>query len=144
MGDGGAVDFFDCRAAAEMLTYDLLRAVRTIGLDASQLGQVLGADAHFTSAMLAARAFVDPSTPAGQRAVRLVRLHRALGDAYGSVDAVDRFLRRADPDDGVVPVTLLEEPDGIERVFARLNCTEADVWRPVAYRHEASSGTGAR
>jgi hypothetical protein len=131
MGDGAAKGFFDCRAAAELLTYDVMRVVRTMELDAPKLARVIGSDVQQASAVLSGDALVQPGSPDGQRCIRLVRLHRALGDAFGSTDAVAAFLNCEDPDDGVVPASLLEQPDGIERVFARLTCTGADEWRPA-------------
>lgn len=140
MGDGGVKDFFDCGAAAQLLTYDLLRVVRTLGTDASSLARILHADANYALALADGHALVDPGTPVGQRCLRLVRLHRALGDAFGSTDAVTRFMSRADPEDGVVPAQLLEQPDGIERVFARLDCTGADEWRPMVPGESRDAG----
>lgn len=136
MGNGALADFFDCRAAAQLLTYDLMRAVRTMALDATKLARVLDTDARQTDAVLSGRELVHPASPMGQRSVRLVRLHRALGDAFGTTDAVVDFLTYPDPDDGAVPASVLEQPDGIERVFARLNCTDVDEWRPASYEIE--------
>ncbi|MGY4517092.1 hypothetical protein [Lysobacter sp. HA18] len=133
MGDATVHDFFDCRAAAELLTYDVMRVVRTMQLDATRLARVIGSDELHANAVLSGQALVQPGSPIGQRCIRLVRLHRALGDAFGSTDAVAAFLNRADPDDGVVPALILEQSDGIERVFARLTCTGADEWRPALY-----------
>ncbi|AXK72827.1 hypothetical protein DWG18_11415 [Lysobacter sp. TY2-98] len=138
MGDGARADFFDCRAAAQLLTYDLMRAVRTMTLDAVKLARVLDIDAHQADAVLSGRELVHPASPMGQRSVRLVRLHRALGDAFGTTDAVVDFLTSPDPDDGSVPASVLEQPDGIERVFARLNCIGVDEWRPASCAMGAS------
>lgn len=132
MGDGARTDFFDCRAAAQLLTYDLMRAVRTMGLDAIRLARVLGTDARYAVDVLSGRELVHPASPTGQRSVRLVRLHRALGDAFGTTDAVVDFLTYPDPNDGSIPALVLEQPDGIERVFARLNCIGVDEWRPAS------------
>jgi uncharacterized protein (DUF2384 family) len=134
MAYGDTSDFFDCRAAADLLTSDLRRVARTLGLDAELLSRVLVMDAGLAGRLLDARARISPTSPEGIRAVRLVRLNRALGDAFGSIDAVGSFLHEADPDDGLVPIELLQQPDGIERVFARMDCSSADEWRPRAGR----------
>lgn len=139
MGDGARADFFDCRAAAQLLTYDLMRAVRTMALDAAKLARVLDTDTRHAVAVLSGRELVHPLSPMGQRSVRLVRLHRALGDAFGTTDAVVGFLTHPDPDDGSVPAAVLEQPDGIERVFARLDCIGVDEWRPASYARAGSS-----
>ncbi|GAB2507393.1 hypothetical protein [Lysobacter humi (ex Lee et al. 2017)] len=130
MADGDTTDFFDCRAAADLLTRDLRHVARTLGLDATLLGRVLSISEAQSRCLLAGHARISPSSPEGVRAMRLTRLNRALGDAFGSIDAVARFLHRPDPGDGLVPMDLIVEPNGIERVFARLDQVGMDEWRP--------------
>ena len=141
MADGSTEsDFFDCRAAADLLTHDVGRVVRTLGLDAGVLSRVLVTDEAAARRIVSGHVRIAPASPEGVRAMRLVRLNRALGDAYGTVDAVIAFLRAPDADDGLVPLDLLQQPDGIERVFARLDSLGADVWRPqTATSVESSS-----
>lgn len=139
MADGDSHDFFDCRAAADLLSHDVRRVARSLGIDSRLLRRILMVDGALARALISGTARLVPSSPEGVRAVRLVRLNRALGDAFGSVEAVIAFLRRQDPVDGTTPLQLLEEPQGIERVFARIDHTAADEWRPRGYVVQAGS-----
>lgn len=133
MADGDSTDFFDCRAAADLLSYDVRRVARSLGIDSRLLRRILMVDGALARALISGTTSLVPSSAEGVRAMRLVRLNRALGDAFGSVEAVIAFLRTTGEGDGSTPLALLAEPEGIERVFARLDCTNVDEWRPRGY-----------
>ncbi|WP_208108649.1 hypothetical protein [Cognatilysobacter terrigena] len=140
MGIPTQTEFFDCTAASELLTHELRRVVRTFRLDARRLARVLAMDEGDAAELLAGHQLLRPSSPEGLRTLRLVRLHRALGDAFGTLDAVEWFMTHANGEDGAIPAALLEEPDGIERLFARLDCQGVDQWRPREFALRVAGG----
>ncbi|HZX80858.1 MAG TPA: antitoxin Xre/MbcA/ParS toxin-binding domain-containing protein [Lysobacter sp.] len=124
MGDSTSLHLLDGRTSAHALTYGMLRASRTLELDASLLQSILATDADRVARLLDSQSTLDPDSPEGLRALRLVRLHRALGDVFGSSERVHRFLDTVAPELGTTPRALLGTADGIERVLA---CVERDV-----------------
>ena len=124
MGDANEIHLYDGYASAHALTYGALRACRTLELDVRSMQCILGTDADVVEQLLGNQAMLDPATPQGVRALRLVRLNRALGDVFGSAERVQRFLATPVPEFGDTPRNLLATSDGIERV---LEVVERDV-----------------
>lgn len=124
MGDSSALHLLDGHASAHALTYGMLRASRTLELDGQLLQFILATDADVVGQLLDSRRTLDPDSPEGRRALRLVRLHRALGDVFGSAERVQRFLDTVEPSLGDTPRRLLGTVDGVERV---LDVVERDV-----------------
>ncbi|TZF90352.1 MbcA/ParS/Xre antitoxin family protein [Cognatilysobacter lacus] len=118
MGDRSEMHVLDGRASAHELTHSTLRASRTLDLDGQLLQFILATDAGVVDQLLGHRSMLDPESMQGLRALRLVRLHRALGDVFGSAERVQRFLDTALPELGDTPRRLLGTPDGLERVLA--------------------------
>ncbi|HEY4581439.1 MAG TPA: hypothetical protein VIG88_01010 [Lysobacter sp.] len=118
MGASTSLHLLDGRMSAHALTYGMLRAARTLELDAPLLQFVLAIDADRVSHLLDSLSILDPDSPEGRRALRLVRLQRALGDVFGSAERVHRFLDTVEPELGDTPRALLGMNGGVERVLA--------------------------
>ena len=118
MGNRSELHLLDGHASSHALTYGTLRATRTLDLDGQLLQFILATDGHVVEHLLDNRIMLDPDTPEGARALRLVRLHRALGDVFGTAERVQRFLDTATPELGDTPRRLLGTADGVERVLA--------------------------
>lgn len=118
MGESNEIQFYDGYASAHALTYGTLRATRTLELDIQSLQSILDTDAAVVKQLLGNQALIDPATPQGKRALRLVRLNRALGDVFGSAERVQRFLASPIPEFGDTARNLLATCDGVERVLA--------------------------
>ena len=120
MGESTSLHLLDGRTSAHALTYGMLRASRTLELDDQLLQFILATDADMVTRLLGSQSVLEPDSPEGQRALRLVRLHRALGDVFGSAERVHRFLDTVEPELGDTPRALLRTVDGIERVLAHV------------------------
>jgi hypothetical protein len=118
MGDRNELHVLDGYTSSHALTYGTLRASRTLELDGQLLQFILATDAGVIDQLLGNQATLDPDSPEGHRALRLVRLHRALGDVFGAAERVQRFLDTPHPELGASPRELLGAPDGIENVLA--------------------------
>ena len=118
MGDRTEMHMLDGYTSSHALTYGTLRASRTLELDGQLLQFILATDAELIDRLLGSRSMLDPESPEGTRALRLVRLHRALGDVFGAAERVQRFLNTVHPELDDSPRALLGTPDGIERVLA--------------------------
>jgi len=118
MGHGTEMHMLDGNASSHALTYGTLRASRTLALDGQLLQFILATDAGVIDELLGNRSTLDPESPSGMRALRLVRLHRALGDVFGAAERVQQFLDSEHSELGDSPRALLGTPDGVERVLA--------------------------
>jgi len=130
MGEKSERHLFDGRTSADVLTYDTLRASRTLDLDGQLLQFILATDADMVGQLLDHRSTIDPDAPAGRRALRLVRLHRALGDVFGSAERVQQFLDTPTAELGGTPRRLLASVDGVERVLAVVERDVRDSLEP--------------
>lgn len=116
----------DARVSAEALTLDTLRAARNLQLDRAALQRVLDAEPGFVDALFESEDMVHPTTHTGSRALLLVRLNRALGDVFGSVQRALAWLDSPEPGLGARPVDLLERPGGLERVLKHMEMFSSD------------------
>jgi hypothetical protein len=106
------------RVSPEALTLSTVQAARGFGLGARDVAVLLGSQATLAEALLAGERMISPDTEVGARAVMLVRLHRALGDVYGSIEQVRKWLVQSDPALGARPLELLRTPGGVDRLMA--------------------------
>ena len=104
------------RVSAAALTLATVQAARGFGLVARDVSGFLGNDITAAGELLAGERMISPDTDVGARAVLFVRLHRALGDVYGSIEQVRIWLTRPDPDLDARPLDVLRGPDGLERL----------------------------
>lgn len=115
---------FDVRGSARVcshaLALDARRAASGLGLTAYDLRTVLDVDPATAAAIQAGAARIAPDTELADRTRLLVRLHRALGDVYGSLDQMDRWLDACDPSLGERPRTLIRTTDGLRRVVGHI------------------------
>ena len=118
MGELTELHMLDGYASSHALTYGMLRAIRTLELDGQMLQFILATDADTIERLLGNRSTLEPDSPQGVRALRLIRLHRALGDVFGAAERVQRFLGTVHPELGATPRALLGTDDGLERVLA--------------------------
>ena len=116
----------DARVSAEALTLDTLRAARNLQLDRGALQRVLDAEPGFVDALFESEDMVQPTTHTGARALLLVRLNRALGDVFGSVQRALAWLDASEPGLGARPVDLLASPGGLERVLKHMEMFSSD------------------
>lgn len=124
MGNSSDYQVLDGFASAQALTYGTLRASKTLELDRQLLQFILATDSTLIESFLGSQALLDPDSPEGRRALTLVRLHRALGDVYGSAERVHMFLDTQCAALGATPRSLFGTERGIQRV---LDVVEADV-----------------
>ncbi|GAB6195167.1 antitoxin Xre/MbcA/ParS toxin-binding domain-containing protein [Lysobacter xanthus] len=110
----------NARASAEALALDARRAATGLGLDAEALGPTLDVDPPTAAGILAGDSRITPGSDLAERTLLLVRLHRALGDVYGSTELVHRWLDAEEPELGARPRDLLRSTDGLRRVVAHM------------------------
>lgn len=110
----------NARTSAGALTLDTLRAVRGLGLEPRHVQSILEADADLVDRLLASEATLSPDSEPGMRALMLVRLHRALGDVFGSLELAHRWLTRPEPDLRACPADLIRSTDGLRRTLVHL------------------------
>lgn len=122
MGHAHAIDVTqgNARVSGDVLTLETVRATRSLGLGRELLQGVLGLDAAAVDRLLACEDWLTPGTPEGDRALLLVRLHRALGDVFGALDSVHGWLDAPEPALGARPIELVRTPEGLARVVAHI------------------------
>ena len=106
----------NAKASAEALALDSRRAAAGLGLDTAQLAGVLDTDDSTADAIRSGTARVTPGSGLAERMLLLVRLHRALGDVYGSLERMNRWLDADEPALGGRPRALIASADGLRRV----------------------------
>lgn len=117
------------RASAAALTLATVQAARGFGLGARDVARLLGAEARQADALLAGEHMLAPDSEVGSRAVLFVRLHRALGDVFGSIEQVRAWLGNEEPALGTRPVELLRAPDGLPRLLEHMEARCKDcLW----------------
>lgn len=110
----------NARNSPEALTLDTLRAARGLGLGPSDLRPLLAMETGDIDRLVGHDLMLSPASDAGARALLLVRLHRALGDVYGSLEQVGRWLDTPDPTLGARPRDVMREPGGLARVVTHM------------------------
>jgi hypothetical protein len=108
------------RVSAPALTLATVQAARGFGLGARDVAALLDTEAIVADELLAGERMITPESEVGSRAVLFVRLHRALGDVFGSIEQVRAWLSREEPALGARPVELLRRPDGLERLVGHM------------------------
>lgn len=98
----------NARLSADALTFDTQRAVKGLGLDDTVIAHVLGTDSRAAADVLSGATRLEPASVVGRRAFLLVRLYRALGDVFGSLERVQQWLRSEEPALGGAPVELIQ------------------------------------
>jgi hypothetical protein len=106
----------NARFSTEALALDMRRAARSLGVGSDELVEVLDVDDHVADAILAGCARITPGTDLAERALLLVRLHRALGDVHGSVDRMHAWLETEEPELAAPPRELIRSTDGLRVV----------------------------
>ena len=110
----------NARFSTEALALDTRRAARGLGVGPDELRDVLDVDAGLADAILAGSARMTPGSDLAERALLLVRLHRALGDVHGSVDRMHAWLQAAQPGLDAPPRELIRDVDGLRRVVRHI------------------------
>jgi hypothetical protein len=108
------------RVSAAALTLATVQAARGFGLGARDIASLLDTEAIVADELLAGERMLTPESEVGGRAVLFVRLHRALGDVFGSIEQVRAWLGREEPALGARPVDLLRRSDGLERLVGHM------------------------
>ena len=116
----------DARASPEALTLDTLRAARNLALDDAHLQTVLATDAAVVQSLMDQRRVLTPESSEGRRALLLVRLHRALGDVFGSLDHVHRWLDTEHAELRGRPRELMGTADGLADVVILIESRSKD------------------
>lgn len=122
----------DGYASADALTHSTLRASKTLELDRQLLQFILSTDADLIDRFLSSQTLLDPDSPEGRRALVLVRLHRALGDVFGTAERVQLFLNTPVPQLDGTPRSLLGSEDGLQRVLDLVEGDARDSLAPSA------------
>lgn len=110
----------DARRCHEALALDGMRAAQGLRLDANALAAMLDTDASTGASIRAGHGRFPPGSDLSDRLLLLVRLHRGLGDIYGSTDRMDRWLDDEEPALKARPRDLMRTPDGLARVVANV------------------------
>lgn len=108
------------RHSPDALTLDALRAVRGLGLEPQDLQAVLRTDAATVGGLLAHELALLPASREGRQALLLIRLHRALGDVFGSLDQAHEWLDAFDPELEARPRDLARDPRGLATVVEHI------------------------
>jgi hypothetical protein len=106
----------NARFSTEALALDMRRAARSLGVGADELVDVLDVDDHLADAILAGCARITPGSELAERALLLIRLHRALGDVHGSVDRMHAWLHAEQPELAAPPRDLIRSEGGLRLV----------------------------
>jgi hypothetical protein len=110
----------NARQSTEALALDTRRAVRALGVDADELADVLEIDLATADAIVAGNARITPGSDLAERALLLVRLHRALGDVHGSVERMHEWLMAEEAELAAAPRELIRSTDGLRRVVRHI------------------------
>lgn len=129
MGEKSTFHVLDGSTASHALTYGAVRAAKSLDLDRQLLQFMLATDGSVVDQLMGSGMLLDPDSDEGRRALRLVRLHRALGDVFGSAESVQAFLDRFEPEFSAAPRSLLHTPEGVDRVLVYLEARVRD-WLP--------------
>ena len=106
-----------------------MRAAQGLRLDAETLAVMFETDELTGAAIRAGHGRFPPESHLARRLQLLVRLHRGLGDVYGSMDRVDRWLESEEPALGSTPRELMRTPSGLARVVATIEARCKDcLW----------------
>ena len=106
-----------------MLTKALLNAGKALGLTQAQLGQVIGKDRTAIS-----RGGVDPDSKAGELALLLIRVYRALYVLVGGdVTAMQHWMRTENLHTGGIPLEQLRTIQGLVQVLEYLDAMRGKV-----------------
>lgn len=110
----------DARRCSKALALDVRRAIRGLGLDDDALRALLDVDPWTARAIRTGDEHHPPDSALAHRLLLLVRLHRGLGDVYGSTDRMDRWLDSEEPALQGRPRDLMRSLDGLRRVVANV------------------------
>ncbi|MGY3264130.1 antitoxin Xre/MbcA/ParS toxin-binding domain-containing protein [Lysobacter sp. HA35] len=111
----------DARSSTEALALDARRAITALGFGAGEVSELLDVDRDTVAKIQAGSARIPPGTdPAATRMLLLVRLHRGLGDVYGSTERMDEWLDTEDPTLHGKPRDLIRTVDGLKRVVSNV------------------------
>lgn len=117
------------RVSPAALTLATVQAARGFGLGARDVAALLETEAVVADELLAGERILAPDTEVGARAVQFVRLHRALGDVFGSIEQVRAWLAREEPELGARPMDLLRTHDGLPTLLTHLEARCKDcLW----------------
>ena len=110
----------NARASAEAMALDARRAASALGFGVNEVRDVLDADAATAASIHAGEARIPPGSELAGRTLLLVRLHRALGDVYGSLDQVNAWLDAEEPALHARPRELIRSQAGLRRVVEQV------------------------
>lgn len=108
------------RVSAAALTLATVQAARGFGLGPRDVAALLDTETIVADELLAGERMLTPESEVGSRAVLFVRLHRALGDVFGSIEQVRAWLGREEAALGARPAELLRRPGGLERLVGHM------------------------
>ena len=110
----------NARRSTEALALDTRRAVRALGVDTGELADVLDVDDGTAHAIATGAARLTPGSDLAERALLLVRLHRALGDVHGSIERMHAWLEADEPALSASPRELIRSTAGLRRVVRHI------------------------
>jgi uncharacterized protein (DUF2384 family) len=106
-----------------VLTKAVLRAAEHLELSAA-LPAILGMDTQAWSQIAAGERWLDPAGAEWQNAVRFTGLFRSLLSVVGTVDKARAWLVTAHETLGATPASLLQTPEGRNRVYRYLDSVQ--------------------
>lgn len=110
----------------QVLSKGALRVGEQLGLTDAELAQVLHLDAQAISAMEAGVELLRADTPAGQRAITLIKLHQALAANVGlDEQAGKRWMASHNTALAGTPASQIQTEEGMKAVLAYLQSMEA-------------------
>ncbi|TCZ88675.1 antitoxin Xre/MbcA/ParS toxin-binding domain-containing protein [Lysobacter sp. N42] len=117
------------RVSPAALTLATVQAARGFGLAARDVAALLDTEAVIAAELLSGERMLTPDSKVGSRAVQFVRLHRALGDVFGSIEQARAWLGREEPALGARPVELLRQAGGLDRLVSHMEARCKDcLW----------------
>lgn len=110
----------NARASAEAMALDARRAAKALGFGVDEVRGVLDIDPQTAASIHTGEARIPPGSDLAERTLLLVRLHRALGDVYGSLDHVNAWLDAEEPALHARPRDLIRTQPGLRRVVEQV------------------------
>ncbi len=106
-----------------VLAEALINAGRALGMNQTELGRIIGKDRSAIS-----RGQIDPASKAGELALLLIRIYRALHVLVGGdSDAMQHWMRTENRHIGGIPLAQLTTIQGLIRVLEYLDAMRGRI-----------------
>lgn len=110
---------------AVVLTTATRRAAERLGLNQTQLADVVGVSAATVSRWYQGSAAINPDSKEGEHALLLIRLFRSLDSIVGNEATAQAWMASANTGLGGVPRDLIRKTEGLVHVVRYLDASRA-------------------